>query len=50
MIIFTSDNGSTFNGGSDSPWFNSAKPFYSEYEYGKGFLYEDGILVPMIAL
>lgn len=23
LIVFTSDNGPTFNGGSDSPWFNS---------------------------
>ncbi|MBE7640006.1 sulfatase-like hydrolase/transferase [Salegentibacter sp. BLCTC] len=49
MIIFTSDNGPTFNGGSDSPWFNSAKPFKSKYGYGKGFVNEGGIRVPMIA-
>ena len=29
VIIFTSDNGPTFNGGSDSPWFNSGGPFKS---------------------
>ena len=31
LIIFTSDNGPTFNGGSDSPWFNSGGWFKSEY-------------------
>lgn len=50
LIIFTSDNGPTFNGGSDSPWFNSAGPFRSEYGWGKNFLHEGGIRVPMIAV
>lgn len=49
IIMFTSDNGPTYNGGSDSAWFDSAKPFSSEYGYGKGFLNEGGIRVPMIA-
>lgn len=49
IIIFTSDNGPTFNGGSDSSWFESAKPFKSEWGRGKGFVYEGGIRVPMIA-
>ncbi len=49
IIMFTSDNGPTYNGGSDSPWFDSAKPFNSQYGYGKGFLNEGGIRVPMIA-
>ncbi|MDX1364031.1 MAG: arylsulfatase [Arenibacter latericius] len=49
IIMFTSDNGPTFNGGSDSPWFDSAKPFKSEYGFGKGFLNEGGIRTPMIA-
>lgn len=49
VIMFTSDNGPTYNGGSDSPWFDSAKPFSSKYGYGKGFLNEGGIRVPMIA-
>ena len=49
LIMFTSDNGPTYNGGSDSPWFDSAKPFKSDYGYGKGFLNEGGIRVPMIA-
>ncbi|MEA3461593.1 MAG: sulfatase-like hydrolase/transferase, partial [Bacteroidota bacterium] len=29
LIIFTSDNGPTFSGGTDSPWFDSAGPFKS---------------------
>ncbi|EON75328.1 Arylsulfatase [Lunatimonas lonarensis] len=49
LIIFTSDNGPTFNGGTDSPWFNSAGPFREERGFGKGYLYEGGIRVPMIA-
>ncbi|WP_339905562.1 sulfatase-like hydrolase/transferase, partial [uncultured Cyclobacterium sp.] len=49
LIIFTSDNGPTFNGGTDSPWFNSGGAFREEKGFGKGFLYEGGIRVPMIA-
>lgn len=49
IILFSSDNGPTYNGGSDSPWFNSGGPFKSEYGWGKGFLNEGGIRVPMIA-
>ena len=49
LIIFTSDNGPTYNGGTDSPWFDSAKPFRSENGRGKGYTYEGGIRVPMIA-
>lgn len=49
LIIFTSDNGPTFNGGTDSPWFDSAKPFSSEQGWGKTSLREGGIRVPMIA-
>ncbi|MGQ1787517.1 arylsulfatase [Saccharicrinis sp. GN24d3] len=49
LIIFTSDNGPTFNGGADSAWFNSAGPFKSEFGWGKCFLHEGGIRVPMIA-
>lgn len=48
LIVFTSDNGPTFNGGSDSPWFNSGGPFRSEYGWGKCFLHEGGIRVPAI--
>ncbi len=49
MIFFTSDNGPTYNGGTDSPWFNSAGPFKSEFGWGKGFTHEGGFRVPMIA-
>lgn len=49
LIIFTSDNGPTFNGGSDSPWFRSAGPFRSERGWGKASLHEGGIRVPFIA-
>jgi arylsulfatase len=49
LVIFTSDNGPTYNGGTDSPWFNSAGPMNEEYGWGKGFLHEGGIRVPMIA-
>ena len=48
LIIFTSDNGPTFNGGSDSPWFNSGGWFKSEYGWGKCFLHEGGIRVPAV--
>lgn len=49
LIIFTSDNGPTFNGGTDSPWFDSAKPFLCTPGWGKGNVTEGGIRVPMIA-
>jgi len=49
LIIFTSDNGPTFNGGTDSPWFNSGGLFKSERGWAKAFLQEGGIRVPMIA-
>ena len=45
LIIFTSDNGPTFNGGSDSDFFDSAKPFRGL----KMDLYEGGIRAPFIA-
>jgi len=49
IIMFTSDNGPTYSGGADSPWFDSAKPFKSERGWGKGNVTEGGIRVPMIA-
>lgn len=49
LIIFTSDNGPTYNGGTDSPWFDSGGPFRSEQGYAKGNVNEGGIRVPMIA-
>ena len=47
IIIFTSDNGPTYNrlGGSDSDYFKSAGPFRGL----KGSTYEGGIRVPMVA-
>jgi len=47
IIIFTSDNGPTYNrlGGSDSDFFNSS----GELRGRKGSLYEGGIRVPMVA-
>jgi arylsulfatase len=49
LIIFTSDNGPTYAGGVDAPFFNSAKPFNCTYGWTKGFVHEGGIRVPMIA-
>lgn len=49
LIIFTSDNGPTFNGGSDSRWFESGGPFKCDYNWGKASLHEGGIRVPFIA-
>jgi len=49
IIMFSSDNGPTYSGGTDSPWFSSAGPFRSEYGWAKGFVHEGGIRVPMIA-
>lgn len=49
LILFSSDNGPTYNGGSESAYFESASPFKSEYGWAKGFSTEGGIRVPMIA-
>lgn len=49
LIVFTSDNGPAYSGGTDSPWFDSGGPFSGIYGRGKGFLYEGGIRVPFIA-
>jgi len=48
IIFFTSDNGPTYNGGSDSPYFKSAGPFKSERGWAKGFVHGGGIRVPLI--
>ena len=45
LVIFSSDNGPTFNGGVDTEFFKSAEPFRGL----KATLYEGGIRVPMIA-
>ncbi len=50
LIIFTSDNGPTYDvGGFDPIYFNSAAPFDNGYGWTKGFTHEGGIRVPMIA-
>ncbi|MEM9142235.1 MAG: arylsulfatase [Bacteroidota bacterium] len=49
LIIFSSDNGPSYAGGADSKYFDSARPFEGSHGRGKGFLYEGGIRVPMIA-
>lgn len=49
LIIFTSDNGPSYAGGADPEFFDSAQPFEGGYGKGKGYLYEGGIRVPMIA-
>jgi arylsulfatase len=45
IVFFTSDNGPTFNGGTDSEFFESAGPLRGL----KTTLYEGGIRVPLIA-
>lgn len=48
LIMFCSDNGPTYNGGVEPVFFNSAGPFKGEYGWGKGFVREGGIRVPLI--
>ena len=45
LVIFTSDNGTTYNGGVEAQFFNSVGPLRGL----KGSVYEGGIRVPMIA-
>ena len=49
LIILTSDNGPTYTGGVDFDFFDSSLPFSNGYGRTKGFVYEGGIRVPMIA-
>ncbi len=49
LIVFSSDNGPTYTGGADTEFFNSARPFRTDYGRGKGFVHEGGIRVPTIA-
>ncbi|MEO9020696.1 MAG: arylsulfatase [Ginsengibacter sp.] len=50
IIIFSSDNGSSNEGGADCEFFDSNGPFKNEYGWGKGFLYEGGIRMPLIVV
>jgi len=45
LVVFSSDNGPTFNGGTDSEFFKSAGPLRGL----KTTLYEGGIRVPLVA-
>ena len=49
VIFFSSDNGPTYLGGVDFNYFESSKPFTNGFGRTKGFLYEGGIRVPLIA-
>ena len=49
VIILSSDNGPTYTGGVDFEYFQSSKPFTNGYGRTKGFTYEGGIRVPLIA-
>ncbi len=49
IIIFSSDNGPTYTGGVDFDFFESSKPFSNGYGRTKGFVYEGGIRIPLIA-
>ncbi len=49
LIIFTSDNGPTYAGGADTPWFKSCGPLNDDLQKIKGHVYEGGIRVPFIA-
>lgn len=49
LILFSSDNGPTYVGGADAAFFDSAGPFSEDYGRTKGFVFEGGIRVPLIA-
>ncbi|MEG2099276.1 MAG: arylsulfatase [Mucinivorans sp.] len=46
VIVFTSDNGPSCEGGSDSPYFYGARPFRSDWGWGKTSVMEGGLRVP----
>jgi arylsulfatase A-like enzyme len=48
IIIFTSDNGPSYAGGTQPDFFDSAAPFLANYGRGKGFVYEGGLRVPTV--
>lgn len=49
LILITSDNGPTYTGGVDFDYFESSAPLTNGYGRTKGFVYEAGIKVPMVA-
>ncbi|MEO8772925.1 MAG: arylsulfatase [Gelidibacter sp.] len=49
LIVFTSDNGPANDGGTDPEYFNSGGLFDGSRGRGKGYTYEGGIRVPLIA-
>ncbi|MGC1633069.1 MAG: arylsulfatase [Gelidibacter sp.] len=49
LIVFTSDNGPANDGGADPEFFNSGGILQGKAGRGKGYTYEGGIRVPMIA-
>lgn len=49
LIIFTSDNGPSYAGGTQPQYFKSGGPYQEQFGRGKGFVYEGGIHVPMVA-
>ncbi len=49
LIIFSSDNGPSNHGGVDTEFFNSGF-FNNSHGRMKGFVYESGIRIPMIAM
>lgn len=49
IIILSSDNGPTYTGGVDFDFFESSKPFANGYGRTKGYVYEGGVRVPLIA-
>ncbi|MEL7159209.1 MAG: arylsulfatase [Bacteroidota bacterium] len=49
LIMFSSDNGTTYTGGVDAEFFASGGPFPNGRGYGKGYVREGGVRVPMIA-
>lgn len=50
LIIFSSDNGPSTHGGVDTKWFNSGGGFGNDFGHTKGFVYEAGVRIPMIAV
>ncbi len=49
LFVVTSDNGPTYTGGVDFDFFESAAHFSNGYGRTKGFVYEGGIRVPLVA-